>query len=136
MGIFVTILLLVNAVNIFGPPFGDSKVSLAISALVMYFVYERKQRKEISKCQILKIWIVSHVGMAQISPVWLNRERTLDKIIEYVPLGCKRGVPTGCLRRGPITGLSILDWTYGRGTVQFFLPERNSCALYAARCSN
>ena len=39
MGIFVVILLLVNAVNIFGPPFGDSKVSLAISALVMYFVF-------------------------------------------------------------------------------------------------
>jgi len=39
MGIFVMILLLVNAVNIFGPPFGDSKVSLAISALVMYFVF-------------------------------------------------------------------------------------------------
>jgi len=39
MCIFVMILLLVNAVNIFGPPFGDSKVSLAISALVMYFVF-------------------------------------------------------------------------------------------------
>jgi len=39
MGIFVGILLLINAVNIFGPPFGDSRVSLAISALVMYFVF-------------------------------------------------------------------------------------------------
>lgn len=39
MYFFVLILLLVNAVNIFGPPFGDSKVSLAISALVMYFVF-------------------------------------------------------------------------------------------------
>ena len=39
MGIFVIILLLVNAVNIFGPPFGDSEVSLAISALLMYFVF-------------------------------------------------------------------------------------------------
>ncbi|HKI48276.1 MAG TPA: hypothetical protein VKA69_03050 [Desulfobacteria bacterium] len=36
---FVVILLLVNAVNIFGPPLGDSKVSLAISALVMYFLF-------------------------------------------------------------------------------------------------
>jgi len=35
----VTILLLVNAVNIFGPPFGSSKVSLAISAIVMYFLF-------------------------------------------------------------------------------------------------
>ena len=39
MGIFVMVLLLVNAINIFGPPFGDSKVSLAISALAMYFVF-------------------------------------------------------------------------------------------------
>lgn len=39
MGVFVLILLLINAVNIFGPPFGNSKVSLAISALVMYFLF-------------------------------------------------------------------------------------------------
>jgi hypothetical protein len=39
MGVFVAILLLVNAVNIFGPPLGDSKLSLAISALAMYFVF-------------------------------------------------------------------------------------------------
>lgn len=39
MSIFVVILLLVNAVNIFGPPFGNSKVSLAISALAMYFLF-------------------------------------------------------------------------------------------------
>jgi len=39
MGVFVMILLLANAVNIFGPPFGDSKVSLAILALAMYFIF-------------------------------------------------------------------------------------------------
>ena len=39
MGFFVMILLLINAINIFGPPFGDSKVSLAISALAMYFLF-------------------------------------------------------------------------------------------------
>ena len=39
MGVFIVILLLVNAVNIFGPPFGDSKISLAISALAMYFIF-------------------------------------------------------------------------------------------------
>ena len=39
MLIFVLILLLINAINIFGPPFGDSKTSLAISALVMYFIF-------------------------------------------------------------------------------------------------
>ena len=31
------------------------------------------------------------LGIAQISPVWLNRERTLDKIIEYVKLAVKEG---------------------------------------------
>lgn len=39
ISIFVTILLLVNAMNIFGPPFGDNKVLLAISSLLMYFVF-------------------------------------------------------------------------------------------------
>ena len=39
MGFLVVILLLVNAFNIFGPPFGDSKESLAISALLMYFLF-------------------------------------------------------------------------------------------------
>ena len=39
MGVFVGLLLLINAVNIFGPPFGDSRASLAVSALVMYFVF-------------------------------------------------------------------------------------------------
>jgi nitrilase len=29
------------------------------------------------------------VGIAQISPVWLDRERTLDKIIEYVRLAAQ-----------------------------------------------
>ena len=39
IGIFVMILLMVNVVNIFGPPFGDSKLSLATSALAMYFLF-------------------------------------------------------------------------------------------------
>lgn len=39
MSVFVGVLLLINAVNIFGPPVGDSKASLAVSALVMYFVF-------------------------------------------------------------------------------------------------
>jgi hypothetical protein len=39
MGIFVVILLLINAINVFGPPFGHSKVSLAISALAVYFLF-------------------------------------------------------------------------------------------------
>lgn len=39
MVIFVLILLFINAVNIFGPPFGNTEISLAISALVMYFLF-------------------------------------------------------------------------------------------------
>jgi nitrilase len=31
------------------------------------------------------------VGIAQISPVWLNRKRTLDKIIEYVCSAAQKG---------------------------------------------
>jgi hypothetical protein len=39
MPIFVVVLLLINVVNIFGPPLGHSKASLALSALVMYFAF-------------------------------------------------------------------------------------------------
>ncbi len=39
MSIFVVILLLVNAVNLFGPPIGESKLALAASALTMYFAF-------------------------------------------------------------------------------------------------
>lgn len=31
------------------------------------------------------------VGMAQLSPVWLNREQTLDKIMEYVGSAARKG---------------------------------------------
>ena len=39
MGVFVVLLLLVNAANIFGPLVDDSKVTLAISSLSMYFLF-------------------------------------------------------------------------------------------------
>jgi len=39
MGVFVIFLLLVNIANIFGPLQGDSKVALAVSALVAYFLF-------------------------------------------------------------------------------------------------
>ena len=39
MGIFVSILLLVNAFNVFGPLLDDSKVALAISSLSLYFFF-------------------------------------------------------------------------------------------------
>lgn len=39
MGAFVILLLLINAVNIFGPSLGNTKTSLALSALVMYFLF-------------------------------------------------------------------------------------------------
>lgn len=39
MIVFVGVLLLVNAVNIFGPMQGDSELNLAIAALVSYFLF-------------------------------------------------------------------------------------------------
>ena len=39
MAFFVVIMLLVNAVNVFGPLLDDSKVGLAISALLMYLLF-------------------------------------------------------------------------------------------------
>ncbi len=39
MSVFVILLILVNVVNIFGPPMGDSKLGLAISALTFYFLF-------------------------------------------------------------------------------------------------
>lgn len=39
MAVFVGLLLAVNALNIFGPPMGDSRLSLAVSALTLYFAF-------------------------------------------------------------------------------------------------
>ena len=39
MIILVVVLLLINAANLFGPPFGSSEMSLAASALAMYFLF-------------------------------------------------------------------------------------------------
>ncbi len=37
--VFVSFLLLVNMSNLFGPPMGDSKVALVLSALIAYFLF-------------------------------------------------------------------------------------------------
>ncbi len=39
MSVFVLLLLLVNVVNVFGPPMGSNQWSLAVSALVTYFLF-------------------------------------------------------------------------------------------------
>ncbi len=39
MPVFVIFLLLVNVSNLFGPPMGDSKMALALSALTAYFLF-------------------------------------------------------------------------------------------------
>lgn len=39
MSFFVILLILMNVVNLFGPPMGDSKESLAIAALSAYFLF-------------------------------------------------------------------------------------------------
>jgi hypothetical protein len=39
MIMFVVLMLIINANNIFGPPFGSDVVSMSISAIAMYFVF-------------------------------------------------------------------------------------------------
>lgn len=39
MAFFVILMLLINAQNIFGPPFGDSVASLSVSAMIMYSMF-------------------------------------------------------------------------------------------------
>ena len=39
MPVFVIFLLLVNVSNLFGPPMGDSKMALGLSALTAYFLF-------------------------------------------------------------------------------------------------
>ncbi len=39
MPVFVIFLLLVNVSNLFGPPMGDSKMALVLSALTAYFLF-------------------------------------------------------------------------------------------------
>ena len=45
------------------------------------------------------------VGLAQIAPVWLNREKTLAKVVGHVEQaaaqGCRHGVGLPLLDRGP-----------------------------------
>jgi hypothetical protein len=39
MIIFVALMLIINANNIFGPPFGADVITMSVSALVMYFIF-------------------------------------------------------------------------------------------------
>ena len=39
MIIFVVLMLIINANNIFGPPFGADIITMSVSALVMYFIF-------------------------------------------------------------------------------------------------
>jgi hypothetical protein len=39
MIIFVVLMLIINANNIFGPPFGADVITMSVSALVMYFIF-------------------------------------------------------------------------------------------------
>jgi hypothetical protein len=39
MGIFVAVMLLINAVNIFGPLVDSSKLAMAVSTLILYFLF-------------------------------------------------------------------------------------------------
>jgi hypothetical protein len=39
MAVFVLLMLIVNASNIFGPPFGSDVTTMSFSALAMYFIF-------------------------------------------------------------------------------------------------
>ncbi|MFQ5605231.1 MAG: hypothetical protein ACE5HS_18350 [bacterium] len=39
MIIFVVLMMVINANNIFGPPFGGDAITMSVSALVMYFIF-------------------------------------------------------------------------------------------------
>ncbi len=39
MIIFVVLMLIINANNIFGPPFGADVITMSVSALIMYFIF-------------------------------------------------------------------------------------------------
>ena len=39
MLIFAALMLVINANNIFGPPFGADVITMSLSALVMYFIF-------------------------------------------------------------------------------------------------
>ena len=49
------------------------------------------------------------VGLAQIAPVWLKREATLEKVINYINDAAKQGVSLVAFWGGISTGIPILD---------------------------
>ncbi len=50
------------------------------------------------------------VALAQMTPVWLNREATLEKMAS-MSTGGRRGRRTGRVWRGPVAGLPVLAGT-------------------------
>jgi nitrilase len=56
------------------------------------------------------------VGIAQISPVWLNRELTLDKITEYVGSAAQKNCELIVFGEALLPGYPFLDRTHGWGT--------------------
>jgi nitrilase len=62
------------------------------------------------------------VGIAQMSPVWLNREQTLDKIIEYVDSagheGCRMVVFGEALLPGYPFWIELTDGARFNATIQ------------------
>ena len=48
------------------------------------------------------------VGIAQIAPVWLNREATLAKVVQYAQEAGVARLPAAGLWRGAAAGLPLL----------------------------
>ena len=74
------------------------------------------------------------VGIAQIAPVWLNRDRTLDKIIEHVNAAANQDCQLVVFGEALLPGYPFwIELTEG-ARFNSSCAKRNSCPLSAKRC--
>ena len=62
------------------------------------------------------------VGLAQIAPVWLNRERTLNKILEYVHAAAEKGCNLVAFGEGLLPGYPF--WIERTNGAEFNSPRQ------------
>jgi nitrilase len=73
----------------------------------------------------------SKVGLAQIAPVWLNRESTIEKVLEYVRLAVEQGCDLVVFGEGLIPGYPF--WIERTNGAQFNSPmQKEFYAHYLA----
>ncbi len=69
------------------------------------------------------------VGLAQIAPVWLNREATLEKVINYINDGAKQGVDLIAFGEALVPGYPF--WIEPMGGARFNDPDQKEMhAIY------